>query len=764
MPHNGDMLQLGEGYRLVQYLGSGTFGEVWQVEAPGGFQAAAKIIRRTLDHEETKRELAALEIIKRLNHPFLLKTQAAWASADRLVILMELADCTMQQYLQRCKERGLPAIPVEELLRYFSEAAEALDYLHSEHVLHRDVKPQNLLLCGRHVKVADFGLVRDQKKHLHTRTSAGTPGYMAPEVWKPGAPCEQSDQYSHALAYAEMRLGRWPHDATDYYAVMMAHLEGTPDLSALGKPERQVLLQALSKDPGRRFPTCQAFMQALREALPGEPTDYDLPLQRAGEDPPTTHLETRRRPPIATKEPPAQVTPPPASESSSLEVPISYIPPMEQGSSGRTLFDPGANSLVPTPVVAPAPARAAPVASVSWKGSGRRARPSAWLVAATLILALMLVALLIYYFRPSPTPGPSSTGKPPPTPPPPPPSWQLHLPEAKRYDLERGADKAQELQLRIERKNGFNDRVSVQAIDLPEGLEVSSAMFESTPDQQIEKVRLRALDSAEVGPRTLKLQVGTGDTAKEVPPIEVHVLPRDCRPLVEAGLDEKGYFKKLVRTIRNQKIVFILVHREHGRPFYLMENKLTNGTFADFAENNPDVVKDSHWKEGGVAAGANVRSAQDGWPWLPVLRVTWAEAKACAKWLGGRLPTPEELDVAAGYYDKPQDSGWGDGAAINAAPRGPFPVFERPDRSCRGIRDLAGNGREWTSTTFWTGGHEEEVVELRGWSYTESRPLRYAKLQQWIDNVGDIRPCQRPGHASPFTGFRVVIPVEAPAR
>ena len=98
-PRDGDLLAVGEGYRLIRFINRGMFGEVWEVEAPGRFPAAIKIIRRSLDNEEAQRELRALEIIKRLSHPFLLKTQAAWALQDRLIILMELADCTLRERL-----------------------------------------------------------------------------------------------------------------------------------------------------------------------------------------------------------------------------------------------------------------------------------------------------------------------------------------------------------------------------------------------------------------------------------------------------------------------------------------------------------------------------------------------------------------------------------------------------------------------------------------------------------------------------------------
>ena len=128
MPLNpNDMLPVGDGYRLIKYINSGTFGEVWQVEAPGGFPAAVKIVRRHLDSEAANRELRALEVIKRVSHPFLVKTHAAWALPDRLIIVMELADGTLHERLKEWRTAGGTGIPVAELLNYFDDAAEALD-------------------------------------------------------------------------------------------------------------------------------------------------------------------------------------------------------------------------------------------------------------------------------------------------------------------------------------------------------------------------------------------------------------------------------------------------------------------------------------------------------------------------------------------------------------------------------------------------------------------------------------------------------------
>ena len=104
---------------------------------------------------------------------------------------------------------GQTAIPVEELFRYIAEAAEGLDFLHSQKITHRDVKPDNILILHGHAKVADFGLARAQEQFVDSMSLAGTPAYMAPEIWGgEGGPA--SDLYSLAYAYTELRQGRPP--------------------------------------------------------------------------------------------------------------------------------------------------------------------------------------------------------------------------------------------------------------------------------------------------------------------------------------------------------------------------------------------------------------------------------------------------------------------------------------------------------------------------------------------------------------------------
>ena len=253
-------------YKLVRLLGHGMFGEVYEAVAPGGFRVAIKKMLRHVDHPATQQELSALEAIKSVSHPFLLQTQAFWIHQGHVYIVMELAEGTLGDRIKECKKQGLPGIPPEELLPYFEQAAEALDYLHGQNLSHRDVKPQNLLHLKGYCKVADFGLVR---VHEHTITAAnvgGTPAYMAPEAWDRQVSF-RSDQYSLAATYVEARLGRKLFDSQAIHELCQQHKLETPKLSELPKAEQAVLLRALAKKPGQRFPNCKAFAKALREAI-----------------------------------------------------------------------------------------------------------------------------------------------------------------------------------------------------------------------------------------------------------------------------------------------------------------------------------------------------------------------------------------------------------------------------------------------------------------------------------------------------------------
>ncbi len=257
------------GYRLIEPLGRGGFGEVWKCEAPGGLYKAIKFVagRDGLDGAPAPaaEELQAIQLVKSLRHPFLLSMERVEVIGHELVIVMELADKNLHDLYQERRAAGEPGIGRDELLGYLREAADVLDLMNLRHGLqHLDVKPGNLFLVSDHVKVADFGLVRSLAEHGGTGVSLGALSalYAAPELFR-NSISPSSDQYSLAIVYQELLTGTLPFTGKSARQLMLLHSTAEPDLSALPEADRTVVARALAKDPARRYPTCTEFLRAL---------------------------------------------------------------------------------------------------------------------------------------------------------------------------------------------------------------------------------------------------------------------------------------------------------------------------------------------------------------------------------------------------------------------------------------------------------------------------------------------------------------------
>ena len=192
---------------------------------------AVKVIQATLtgtqlDETRLHQELKALHRVKTIRHPYILSLERFDIIDERLVIVSELADRTLFDRLKECQSQGLAGIPREELLSYMGETAEALDLMNEQFNLqHLDIKPQNIFLVFNHVKVGDFGLVKDMQGMFAAVTGGVTAVYAAPETFE-GVVSRYCDEYNLAIAYQELLTGQLPFNGTTGRQLMLQHLTG----------------------------------------------------------------------------------------------------------------------------------------------------------------------------------------------------------------------------------------------------------------------------------------------------------------------------------------------------------------------------------------------------------------------------------------------------------------------------------------------------------------------------------------------------------
>ena len=170
--------------------------------------------------------------------------------------------------------RGVPCAP-RQVLDWLDDAAAAIDAAHAAGIVHRDVKPGNLLIDDRgHVKVADFGIASAAGLDSLTQTGTilGTAGYLSPEQARGERSGPASDRYGLAVVAWELFTGRRPFESQTPAAEAAAHVQApVPSISAanrdLPRAFDPIFVRALAKDPGARFPTGAEFVGELHRAL-----------------------------------------------------------------------------------------------------------------------------------------------------------------------------------------------------------------------------------------------------------------------------------------------------------------------------------------------------------------------------------------------------------------------------------------------------------------------------------------------------------------
>ena len=278
LPHVGDEFA---GYRVRAVLGRGGMSVVYQAENLRlNSVIALKVLAPELASEDMFRArfLEESRIAASLNHPNVIPIYDMGAQDDLLYIAMRYVSGTDMRQMIKKRGRILPATA----LWLVSQAARALDAAHRQGLVHRDVKPGNLLIergadeaDPDHVYLADFGIT----KHAMSRSGLtstgqflGTIDYVAPEQIRGTSVAGQADQYSLGCVLYECLTGRVPFEKDLDAAIIWAHVEETPTMPTVLRPELppqvdEVFSRVLAKRPEERYGSCREFVDAARLAL-----------------------------------------------------------------------------------------------------------------------------------------------------------------------------------------------------------------------------------------------------------------------------------------------------------------------------------------------------------------------------------------------------------------------------------------------------------------------------------------------------------------
>lgn len=307
--------QLGN-YQLLSLLGEGGFAQVYLAEHIYlKTTAAIKVLQTRLGQEDLEQFLSEARTIARLIHPHIVRVLEFGVEQGTPYLVMDYAQSgSLRSQLQR----GV-AQPAAPLVPAIKQVAEALQYAHDQRLIHRDVKPENILL-GRNGEflLSDFGIATMAQTTSQQRTQgfAGTAAYSAPEQLQ-GKPVPASDQYALAMVIYEWLTGDTPFHGTSLEIATQHVLTLPPPLRdkapALAPAIEEVVLIALSKNAKERFGSIRAFATAFEQACRMAP----------GVVPATTAPVSPAAPPDAT---PSQPTPTPSQPTPTPPDLVHYTP------------------------------------------------------------------------------------------------------------------------------------------------------------------------------------------------------------------------------------------------------------------------------------------------------------------------------------------------------------------------------------------------------------------------------------------------------
>jgi eukaryotic-like serine/threonine-protein kinase len=262
-------------YEILDVLGAGGMGKVYKVRNVISDRVEAmKILLPNLSSQQelADRFLREIKLLASMNHPNIAQLRTALTIDNQLVMIMEFVDgITIASRLQ-----DGPLAPASAV-NYVDQVLAALSYAHKMNIVHRDVKPANMMLTPQGiVKLMDFGIARSASDRglTMTGTTLGSLNYMPPEQVKGDPADARSDLYSLGVSLYEMVTGRLPFQGDSSYSLMAAHLHEPPKPPITYRADlpdalNQIILIALEKDPARRFQSADAFRNALKSVGAG---------------------------------------------------------------------------------------------------------------------------------------------------------------------------------------------------------------------------------------------------------------------------------------------------------------------------------------------------------------------------------------------------------------------------------------------------------------------------------------------------------------
>jgi hypothetical protein len=254
-------------FRVERRISTGGMGAVY--EATDAQSGAPVALKRLFDRRNATRFMIEARLLSQLRHRRVVRVLDHFEDESGMYLVMDLVRGVDLGRL--LKKRGKPGLPVPEAIGYIVEACEALQYVHEQQIIHRDVKPENLILGGSGISLVDFGIAREVRDETSGTVGIGTPRFMAPEMFG-GAVSPRSDVFGVAATLWTLITGTPP-------------LYGRLDLSSrvpdLSPQVERALAAGLEIIPERRIATADAFARALGSPL-GHSGGTPLSLSVAG--------------------------------------------------------------------------------------------------------------------------------------------------------------------------------------------------------------------------------------------------------------------------------------------------------------------------------------------------------------------------------------------------------------------------------------------------------------------------------------------------